>query len=168
MVVSLEVMISPFQKSPRKSIAKYLVTRPSNNNYNVHRKELSSLFSYAENVLEAIDRNPVKKIEKLPHTIARKRVPQEQDIINLLLAADPETDEKDLLIVLLHTLARIDEILRLTWEDISFEKRLLTKWTRKTHGGSYKAVTVTINDELYSTLWKIVAESKTRHLGVFQ
>jgi len=145
----------PISKITPEIIVKYLGTRPSNNNYNVHRKELSSLFSYAENILEAIDRNPVKKIEKLPHTVARKRVPREHDIIKLFLAADPATDEKELLIVLLHTLARIDEVLRLTWEDINFEKRILTKWTRKTHGGSYKAVTVTINDELYSTLWKM-------------
>lgn len=51
----------PISKITPEIIAKYLGSRPSNNNYNVHRKELSSLFSYAENVLESIDRNPVKK-----------------------------------------------------------------------------------------------------------
>ncbi len=136
-------------------IAKYLETRPSNNNYNVHRKELSSLFTYAKDTLEVIDRNPVKKLDKLPHTVTRKRVPQESDIVKLLQAADPETDEKDLLIVLLHTLARIDEALRLTWDDINFEKRVLTKWTRKTRDGSYKAIRISINDELCETLLKI-------------
>ncbi len=136
-------------------ILKYLETRPSNNNYNVHRKELSSLFTYAKDKLEVIDRNPVKKIDKLPHTAARKRVPHGDDIIKLLEAADPETDEKDLLIVLLHTLARIDEVLRLTWDDINFERRVLTKWTRKTKDGSYKSIQVAINDELYYTLIKM-------------
>ena len=117
-------------------IASYLKTRHSNNNYNVHRRELSALFTYAIDTLEAIDKNPVKKIGKLPHTPVQKQIPKEDDVIKLLLASDPKTDEKDLLVVLLHTLARIDEILRLTWDDINFENKTLTKWTRKTKDGA--------------------------------
>jgi len=136
-------------------VSKYLATRHSNNNYNVHRRELSALFSYCKNVLERIDRNPCKKIDKLPHTVAEKQIPRESDIIKLILAADPKTDEKELLIVLLHTLARIDEALRLTWQDINFEKKTLTKWTRKTRDGSYKKIMVSINEELHDTLWRM-------------
>jgi len=141
-------------------IVKYLETRHSNNNYNVHRRELSALFTYAKDTLEVVGKNPVKKIDKLPHTSKIKQIPQEQDIIKLLLAADPKTDEKELLIVLLHTLARIDEILRLTWDDVNFKTRTLTKWTRKTKDGSYKAVPVTMNDELHDTLLKMWSNRK--------
>lgn len=136
-------------------VSKYLATRHSNNNYNVHRRELSALFTYCKDVLEKIIRNPCKKIDKLPHTVAEKQIPQESDISELILAADPQTDEKDLLIVLLHTMARIDEALRLTWQDINFEKKTLTKWTRKTRDGSFKKIMVSINEELYDTLWKM-------------
>jgi len=132
----------------------YLDTRHSNNNFNVHRRELSALFNYAMDILEVVDRNPIKKIPKMPHTAKIKLIPKEQDIIKLLLVADPNTDEKDLLLVLLHTLARIDEVLRLSWDDINFEKRILTKRTRKTRNSIWKEVKVKINDELYDVLWK--------------
>lgn len=143
----------PIKAITPKIISEYLDTRGSNNNYNVHRKELSALFTYAEKTLEVIDRNPVQRIETLPHTPAPKVIPKEGDVIKLLLVADPKTDEKDLLIVLLHTLARIDEVLRMKWEDVNFQKKEVTKWTRKTKDGSYKAVTVSMNKELFATLW---------------
>ncbi|MCK5100245.1 MAG: site-specific integrase [Desulfobacteraceae bacterium] len=136
-------------------VSKYLATRHSNNNYNVHRKQLSAFFTYAEDILEIIPKNPCKKIILLPHTPKEKQIPKESDIIKLILAADPNTDEKNLIIVLLHTLARIDEALRLKWEDINFEKKTLTKWTRKTKDGSYKKIMVSINSELYATLWNM-------------
>lgn len=145
----------PLVEITSKIISQYLQTRHSNNNFNVHRKDLSALFQYAVDTLEVIGRNPVRKIAKLPHSSERKVIPKEDDIIKLLLAADPATDEKDLLVVLLHTLARIDEVLRLTWKDINFEKRILTKWTKKTKHRNYKAVQVTINNELYDTLQKM-------------
>jgi len=145
----------PLKDITTEIVSKYLATRHSNNNYNVHRKELSAFFSYCKDVLEKITGNPCIKIDKLPHTIKEKVIPKESDVIKLLLAADPKTDEKDLLIVLLHTLARIDEILRLTWQDVNFEKKTLTKWTRKTKDGSYKKIMVSINDELQHTLWEM-------------
>lgn len=131
----------------------YLDTRHSNNNFNVHRRELSALFSYANDILEVITRNPVAKIEKMPHTTKEKYIPKEEDVIKLIMASDPKTDERDLLMVLLHTLARIDEALRLTWSDINFEKKVLIKKTRKTRGGAWKPIEVKINDELYDVLW---------------
>ncbi len=59
----------------------------------------------------------------LPHTPKEKKIPKEEDIIKLLLAADPKTDERDLIIVLLHALARTDDALRLIWQDINSEKK---------------------------------------------
>ena len=103
----------PIDKISNAMVKAYLDTRHSNNNFNVHRRELSALFNYAIDILEAIDRNPIKKISKMPHTARKKHIPTEQNIIKLILAADPNTDEKDLLIVLLHTLARINKVLRL-------------------------------------------------------
>jgi integrase len=148
-------------------VSKYLATRHSNNNYNVHRRELSAFFKYCKNILEKIIRNPCKKIDKLPHTVAEKKIPQETDIIKLILVADPKTDEKELLIVLLHTLARIDEALRLSWQDINFEKKILTKWTRKTRDGSYKKIKVSINEELFNTLWIMWQNRKQEKWGFY-
>lgn len=139
---------------PPSVIKAYLDTRHSNNNFNVHRREISALFNYAKDVLEVVDRNPVKKIDKMPHTTRVKYIPKEEDIIKLIMAADPKTDERDLILVLLHTLARIDEALRIKWEDIDFRKRIISKWTRKTKNSNWKEVKVKINDELYDVLWK--------------
>jgi integrase len=147
-------------------ISSYLETRHSNNNYNVHRRELSAMFSYAKETLEVIDRNPVRKTSKLPHNVAVKQIPKEEDVIRLLLVADHKTDEKDLLIVLLHTLARIDEVLRLRWEDVNFDKRVVTKWSKKTRDGSYKPIPVNMNDELHDTLWKMW-QNKKQDVWVF-
>jgi len=145
----------PLEDITTEMISKYLATRHSNNNYNVHRKELSAFFTYTKDILESIQKNPCRKISLLPHTTKEKQIPKETDVIKLILTADPETDEKNLVIVLLHTLARIDEALRMKWEDINFEKKTLIKWTRKTKDGSYKKVMVSINKELHDTLWKM-------------
>ena len=57
-----------------KLIIKDLDKRPTNKSYNVYRKELSAIFTYARDVLETVDRNPVQKIDKLPHKAKRKTV----------------------------------------------------------------------------------------------
>ena len=135
-------------------IKSFLDTRHSNNNFNVHRRELSALFTYAMDTLEVISNHPIRKIKKMPHQVKTKYIPSQTDINKLILAADPNTDERDLLLTVLHTLARIDEILKLTWNDVNFKKRRLSKWTRKSGDGSPKEIQVKINDELYEILWK--------------
>lgn len=143
----------PVNEISPQHIINYLNTRNSNNNYNVHRKDLSALFSYAQKQLQIIDKNPCQAVDKMPHSSREKRMLSEQDILKLVLATDPQTDERDLLLVVLHTLARIDEILRLTWKDVNFEKRIVTKWTRKRKGGAYQPIIVSMNNDLYDILW---------------
>ena len=89
-----------------KIIQEYLSTRHSNHNYNAHRKDISALFNYAMETLEVLEKNPCLKVSNLPHTPKIKQIPKEKDIIKLLLVADPNTDERDILIVLLHSLAQ--------------------------------------------------------------
>jgi len=43
----------------------------------------------------------------------------------------------------------------MTWEDINFKKRSVTKYTKKTKDGSYKPVSVKMNDELHGVLWQM-------------
>jgi integrase len=105
-------------------------------------------------VLELIHRNPCRKLKKMPHNPDPKYIPPEIDVLKLIAAADPKTDERDLILTLLYSMARIDEILRLKWEDVNFEKRELTKWTRKRAGGSYDAVEIGMCDELIEILKK--------------
>ena len=136
-------------------ILSYLNTRPSANNFNVHRKELSSLFTFCIKTLRIISYNPCWGVEKMPYTPARKVIPTQEEVLKILAAADPE--ESDLLHTIFHTVARVDEILRLAWVDVNFDSRVVTKWTRKRRGGSYEAIDIAMNAELYNILmrrWK--------------
>jgi integrase len=137
----------------------YLKTRHSNHNYNVHRKEIRALFNFAINHLEIINYNPVRKLEVMPHTPGKKHIPTEEEVLRLIVAADPE-NERPLIQVCLHTLGRIDEILRLTWEDVEFERRTVTLYTRKRKDGAYEPDDLPMNDDLYQILWDLWTKRK--------
>jgi len=135
-------------------VSEFLGTRATNNGYNVHRKDLSVFFNWVRRVKRIPLENPCGPVERLPHSPAPKRIPTEKEIVKLILAADPTTDEQDLLLVLLHTLGRIDEVLRLRWGDVNFERRQVTLWTRKRKDGALEADVLPINEDLLEVLQK--------------
>lgn len=102
----------------------FLAKRPTYHNYNVHRKELCALFSFAIEHLRVIDHSPCWSLDKIPEEAKRKEIPSQEEFLRILAAAG--LDERPLLVILAHTLARIYEILRLTWEDVNFDKRTVT------------------------------------------
>jgi len=132
---------------------RYLNTRPSNNNYNAHRKELCALISFSRNQLALPIVDICRQLQKMPIKRAEKEIPSQESIIKLLLASTPE--EKALLLTILHTAGRIDEILRLTWEDVNFEKTWVRLWTRKKVGGNWKARFISMNHDLHGVLWTL-------------
>jgi integrase len=129
----------------------YCVTRPSKHNYNVHRKELSALFEYGIKHLRVLQYNPVSVLDQMPENPKPKDPPTEQVVLQLIAATDPDT-EKPLLLTVLFTAGRIDEILRLKWEDVNFEKRTVMLWTKKRKGGQYEADTLPMIEDLYQVL----------------
>jgi integrase len=90
----------------------------------------------------------------MPHTPAKKNIPTEEEVLRLIMAADYET-ERPLIQVVLHTLGRIDEVLRLTWEDVNFDKRTVTLYTRKRKDGAYESDELPMNEDLYQVLWDL-------------
>ena len=138
--------------TPQK-MHEYLNTRPSNHNYNVHRKELCSILSFAMKQLRLIDQSPCWNLEKLPEETKKKEIPTQEEFLRILAAAGP--DERPLLVILTHTLARIDEILRLTWDDVNFEKKIVTLWTRKRKGGNLEPRSIPMNKDLHSLMWSM-------------
>lgn len=136
-----------------QTLHQYLNSRPTNHNYNAHRKDLCTLFTFARRQLKINIPHPCWDLEKMPYSPPKKDLIPQGELLKLLIAADPET-EKPLLLVLLHTLARVDEALRLTWEDVIFEQRIVTLWTRKRKGGAYEPDDMPMNDDLYDVLWR--------------
>lgn len=152
--------ITPFM------IHSFLATRPSNRNYNAHLAELSALFTFCKRQLKTLILNPCFDMEYMPHTPKKPELPTEANVLKLLLAADPDT-QKPLLLILLHTLARIDEILRLTWQDINFENHTITLWTRKRRGGSYQPDILPMNEDLYHILWSLWQRKTQNHWVIY-
>jgi len=155
---------SIYEISPQ-DVHAYLSTRSSNHNYNVHRKDLSALFSWGKQKLKLPILNPCTDIDKMPHTAERKAPPSEGEILKLILAASPG-DERDILLTCLHTLGRIDEVLRLRWEDVNLDQKTVTLWTRKRRGGAYEPDALPMSDDLYDVL-KVRFDGKKQDGWVF-
>lgn len=140
----------PFHQITSLDLHDYLSTRPTNHNYNVHRKELCAVFSWATKHLQIPIQSPCASLSKMPESQKRKSIPTQEEFARILAASSP--DERPLLIILAHTLARIDEILRMRWEDVNFERRTVTLWTRKRKDGNWEPRHIPMNDTLFSTL----------------
>lgn len=129
----------------------YLLTRPTNNNFNKDRTELMRLFSWAHRRL-MLSHNPVYLVEKLSVDRTQKVIPSPQAMAKILVAAGPD---RPLLLVLFHTMARIDEILRLKWEDVNFQEKAVRLWTRKRRGGNWEFDWLPMNEDLEQVLWNL-------------
>ena len=127
----------------------YLLTRPTNHNFNKDRIEIHRLFSWAHR-RQMVPANPVYLVEKLSVDRTQKVIPTPESMAKMLLAAGPD---RPLLLVLFHTMARIDEILRLKWEDVSFQEKAIRLWTRKRRGGNWESDTLPMNSDLEEVLW---------------
>jgi len=146
-------------------IEQYLKTRKTNNNYNMHRKDLSALFNWAKRTLKLPIQNPCIDIDKMPHSPHRKEAPTEEEISRMILAAAPG-DEQDILITCLHTLGRIDEVLRLRWEDVNFTNMTIALWTRKRKNGEYQQDVLPFSPALRDVL-KVRYDKRTQNNWVF-
>ncbi len=136
-------------------ISEYLKTRPSNYNYNFHRKELLVFFNFVIDRFKIISVNPVSSVPRLPHSSKKKVIPNDSDIQKLLSVASP--DEKVFLLVILNLGGRIGEILRLRWEDVNFKSGSITRYTRKRKGGELQSIITPMNLNLrniFDFLWQ--------------
>jgi integrase len=130
-------------------VQEFLLTRPSNHNFNICRKEVSSFWSYSMEKMRIAVSNPCKNVDRMPESQSVKYIPSQEDLIKLLLASGIH---RPLLLVLVHSLARIDEILRMRWIDVNFQNRSLRLWTRKAMDGSWRHDDFPMNDGLFDVL----------------
>jgi integrase len=103
-------------------------------------------------VLQArlISCNPAKGIEFLPVEKRLKYIPSQVDVVKVLLAAAPGT--QDYLTAIIETMARVGEINRLTWSDVDFEQKYVVLYTRKKKGGNLTPRKIPMTNRLYNML----------------
>jgi integrase len=147
----------PIEGITKQHITAYLQARrerDGNKAANRDLRDLKALYNWAINH-DYLVNNPCKGIERYPEDSAPPYVPPAEDIDKVILAAQP--DEMDLILVLYHTLGRIGEVLRMTWEDVNLEQRWVRLWTRKRKGGELQRDNLPMGDVLYEILarrWK--------------
>jgi len=140
-------------------VESYLRTRPSNTNYNSHRRDLCALFAWAWR-RKLLNENPCLYINKLSIEKKSKQIYSQEDMVKLFLAAG---ELRPFLLALFSLAARVGEINNLRWEDVNFEKRQVTLWTSK--GGTWREQPKAMNNELYEELLRL--HSKKSGLWVF-
>jgi integrase len=115
-------------------------------------RDLKALYNWAikQEVFDIV-KNPCQFIERYPEDLPERYIPPPEDIDKVLMVAD--RDDMDLLMVLYHTMGRVGEALRLTWEDVNFEKRWVRLLTRKRRGGELQEDYQPMNDSLYEFLY---------------
>lgn len=93
---------------------------------------LKATFNYGIR-MNIIDNNPVNGIPLFPVNKTRRYSPPYEDILKIIAIADKDT--QDYLNILKDSLARVNEINKLTWDDVDFKERTITLRTRKKKGG---------------------------------
>ena len=133
-------------------IEKYVIKRSKVSAY-VANKELQyirALFNYGIK-RKLITSNPTDDIEFFPVEKRKKYVPLKGDVLKVITVADPDTQQY--LWTILLTAGRVSEINGMTWEDVNFDERYVTLWTRKRKGGNREPREVPMVQKLYDILW---------------
>jgi len=109
--------------------------------------------------------NPTQGIEFLPVEKRTKYVPPKEDILRVILVADPDT--QDYLWTLALTMGRMGEINRLTWEDVNLEEKWVVLYTRKKRGGHLTPRKIAMPEKLHEILSRRHARRDKRQPWVF-
>jgi len=118
-------------------------------------RDLNALFNWAIGEDLVQPPNPCKRVMRFAEEPYHPYIPPVEDVLAAKLAATP--DERDFIEVLYHAIARKSEALRLTWDDVNFERRWVRLWTRKRRGGELEPQYKPMNLSLFNTLtrrWK--------------
>ncbi len=121
----------------------------SNQTANKELRYLRSLFNWGIKKGFIID-NPANRVEMLRIEKRERYVPSSQDIEKVFSVATLE--QRDYLICLRDTLARSREINNLCWDDVNFENRTVTLYTRKKRFGTKTPRPIPMTELLFQTL----------------
>ena len=133
-------------------IQKYLIHRSKNPSPNTANKELRylrALFNFGSNPKRGwVSCNPTIGIDFFPVEKNVRYIPPKEDVLKVLLVADPET--QDYLWSIALTMGRMSEINRLKWDDIDLENRYIILYTRKKKGGHLTPRKISMSSKLYA------------------
>jgi integrase len=96
-------------------------------------------------------KNPTIGIDFFPVERRKKYIPPKDDVIKAISVGNTEAQQYLWTIVL--TAARMGEINGLIWDDIDFERRVVTLWTRKRKGGNREPREVPMVQKLFDILF---------------
>lgn len=135
-------------------VQNFLIKRSQKSSPYTANKELRylrSLFNFGVNPKRAwIFNNPTIGISFFPVEKKIKYVPPKEDVLKVISAADPDT--QDYLWIMSLTMGRMSEINRLTWGDIDFKNRFVVLYTRKKKGGHLTPRKIPMSDMLFGIL----------------
>jgi integrase len=142
-------LIESIPKQKFTEYLKYRKDKDGNCAANRDLKEFNALYNWGIRQ-ELLSNNPCRNIQKYPEEPEERYVPPAEDIMKVRSAADSE--DSDLIMTIYHTAGWTSEVLKLTWEDVDFEKRCVRLWTRKRRGGELQEDKLPMTDALYTVL----------------
>lgn len=109
--------------------------------------------------------NPATDLSFLPVEKRIKYIPPIEHIDKVIALADQNT--QDYLWTIRETMGRVSEINRLLWDDIDFQEKYITLYTRKKKGGHLTPRRIWMTDKLYEILLNRFQRRSNNHPWVF-
>lgn len=133
----------------RQDVEEYLSERAKKTNTTANR-ELRMIKALFEHGVERdlLSDNPAGKIKFYPVNKSKKYIPPKEDIAKVLEAALPK--HKKFFLVIINTMARVNEINKLKWEDV-YEDYLILR-TRKAKNSDLTERKIPLNETLKQVL----------------
>jgi integrase len=127
---------------------------------------LRAAFNWGKNPKRGyVSINPCDGVDLFPVEKHKRYVPPKSDVLKVISAA--ETNDQDYLWTIALTLARMSEVNRLRWEDVDFNQRTITLYTRKKKGGHLTPSEIKMSDRLHGIMVRRYLTSPSQMSHVF-
>lgn len=123
--------------------------RISGNAANEDLQDLKAMFGHYRK-FHGVTNSPLVEIEPYSHDVTPPYVPPREDILKLLLVTQGQ--DRVMLDMFRFTAARRSEVMRLTWDAVLFEQRIIRLKTHKSRKGKCKTYPVPMSEALYKSL----------------
>jgi integrase len=111
--------------------------------------DLKAFFNHLRQYYGLAD-NPASRLEPYGYDPIRQYTPPKEDILKVVMAAKGQ--DRVMVDIFRFTGARRSEILRLTWDDILFDKRVIRLKTKKTKNHAWRIRYAAMNGVLFEQL----------------